>query len=143
MLRRIFIALTAAFVAVSGAMAGARPIKAAPTAQASALPVAACTLSGTTRTCELWAKTGTLSLPGNPSLPIWGFSESASAPARLPGPTISAEAGETLVVIVHNGLAGSLSLAIPALEAAPDQAGAAAGADVTYSFADLSAGTFI
>lgn len=143
MLRRIFIALAAAIVAVSGALGAPRPLKAAPAAQAGALPAAACTLSGTTRTCELWAKPGTLSLPGSPSLPIWGFSESAGAPARLPGPTISAEEGETLVVTVHNGLAHGLSLAVPALAGAPDRAGAAAGADATYTFAGLPAGTFL
>lgn len=143
MLRRIFVALTAASLALGGALGAARPIKAAPAAQSGALPAAACTLSGTTRTCELWAKTGTLSLPGNPALPIWGFGESAGAPARLPGPTISAEEGETLVVTVHNGLASSLSLAVPAMEALPDTMGAAAGGDVIYTFADVAAGTYL
>lgn len=34
------------------------------TVQAAVLPASTCTEAGGIRTCDLWAKTGTLSLPG-------------------------------------------------------------------------------
>ncbi|MEO8229478.1 MAG: multicopper oxidase domain-containing protein, partial [Chloroflexota bacterium] len=112
------------------------------------LPAATCTLSGSTRTCHLWADEGTHTLPGAGSVDIWGYALGSSAapsgPAQLPGPTLVANAGETLHVVLHNNLADASSMAFPGhdkLEA--DTVGAAAGGSTTYDLPGLASGTFL
>lgn len=105
------------------------------------LPTATCTLSGSTRTCDLWAKTGTLSLPGSVSVPIWGYSDTAGGAAQLPGPTLIANQGETLKVILHNTLAQSSSLSFPEQASMPDTVGVTTGNSKTYTFNTLQPGT--
>lgn len=115
-------------------------------ALAATLPAATCTLTGTTRTCELWATTGTLSLPGGASVPIWGFADTATGSAMLPGPAIIANQGETVQVILHNNLTESTALILPGQAMPPDLIGIAAGADNAlspYSFVAASPGTYL
>jgi hypothetical protein len=110
---------------------------------AAALPPSTCTLVGSTRTCDLYAKTGTALMPDGSSVNIWGYSDTAGGAATLPGPTLIANAGETLVVNLHNGLAEASSLSFPMSNLAPDTTGAAAGSTATYTFQVSSPGTFI
>ncbi|GAB4114414.1 MAG: hypothetical protein Fur005_14640 [Roseiflexaceae bacterium] len=118
------------------------PWSAAPAAAAP--PTASgCTLNGTMRTCSLWALNGSLNLPNTPAVPIWGLSESATGLASSPGPTIVANQGETLQIVLTNQLAANLSLAIADLEMTPDLVGAAPGASQTYTFNLSDAGTFL
>jgi FtsP/CotA-like multicopper oxidase with cupredoxin domain len=112
------------------------------------LPAATCDLSASTRTCHLWAATGTVSLPGAGSVDIWGYAlGSSSAPsgvAQLPGPTLVANAGETLQVVLHNSLAEPTSLAFPGHdEIADDTSGAGAGDSKAYDLPSLAPGTFL
>ncbi|MEJ2210852.1 MAG: hypothetical protein P8129_17695, partial [Anaerolineae bacterium] len=62
----------------------------------TALPPETCTLVNTTRTCELWATTGTLTMPDSAVIPVWGFTDVSGGAAQVPGPVIVANAGETL-----------------------------------------------
>lgn len=102
---------------------------------------ASCTLVGSTRTCNLWAKTGTLSLPGQ-TVTIWGYSDTAGGAAQLPGPTIIANAGETLVVNLTNNLAQPSALSFPEQASLPDMVTAAANTGTkTYTVTNLQAGT--
>jgi len=113
-------------------------------AQAATLPAATCLLVETTRTCELWATTGALNLPGSPGMPIWGFSlVSTAGSAVLPGPAIIANHGETLQVILHNGLSEQLAMQFPGQAMRPDLTGVAPGGMTTYSFVLSSPGTFL
>jgi hypothetical protein len=109
----------------------------------AAIPSASCTLVDTTRTCELWAKTGTIDLPGSSGITTLGFAPSAGTEPQVPGPTIKANPGETLVVTLHNTLAETVSLAFPGQALAPDTAGAPAGGDATYTLALDGSGTFL
>ena len=104
----------------------------------------ACTRTGTILSCDLWAKTGTLSLPGG-NVPIWGYATSASAAAQVPGPTIIANQGDTLTITLHNSLNTKTALTIPTLNdgQAPDAAGVAASSSTTYSFTLGTSGTFL
>jgi FtsP/CotA-like multicopper oxidase with cupredoxin domain len=113
-------------------------------AYADTLPAATCTYDGisNTRTCELWAKTGTLSLPGS-TVPIWGYSDTSLGAAQLPGPALIANQGETVEVILHNDLAETTALVFPGQAMIPDLAGAAAGGTVTYTLVASSAGTYL
>ncbi len=115
---------------------------------AGPLPAATCTLSGSTRTCHLWAETGTLSLPGAGPVDIWGYalgtSAAPSGSAQLPGPTLVANSGETLHIVLHNDLADASSLAFPGHdEIADDTVGAAAGGSKAYDLPGLTPGTFL
>ncbi|NTW98008.1 MAG: multicopper oxidase domain-containing protein, partial [Oscillochloris sp.] len=103
-----------------------------------------CSLSGTVRTCSLWAKGGTISLPGNPSIPVWSYTDSASGLPGAVGPTLVANAGETLTINLTNELGEATSLQIMGLGGAADLAGASAsGGTASYSFANLPAGTYL
>jgi len=151
--KRTFLMTTALLVAIAavgfGAWAAAAP-SAAPSAQIPGaamvpLPEAACTLVDTTRTCELWALLGTLSMPGGVSLPVWGFADSALGPALVPGPVIRANVGETLVVVLHNEIPGQdVSLAFPGQEGLiPDMTGVPAGSSKTFTVTANVSGTFL
>ena len=125
------------------AVPAAAPVS--PAAEAGAtLPAETCTLDGLVRTCELWATTGTVDLPGLTGLPIWGYSDTAATPAQLPGPVLIANQGETVQVILHNNLVGeSTSLFIEGQDGLPDLAGVAPGDSKTYTVNTSNPGTFL
>jgi hypothetical protein len=115
-------------------------------AVSASLPDSTCTLTAGTRSCDLYALAGSITVPVVGAVPIWGFSLSASGPATLPGPTLIGMQGETLSVRLHNSLpaaGGNLSLEIPESSAVPDTIGAAVGGMSTYTFNGLAPGTYI
>ncbi len=132
-------------------LTGAAPLAPTERAIAAATPMAAtmpaqanCTLSGTTRSCDLYATTGTISLPGLATpLTIWGYAASAGVSATIPGPTLIAYQGETVKVTLHNALPQPSSLAFPAMAIAPDMVGLAASTSLTktYTFAAARPGS--
>jgi FtsP/CotA-like multicopper oxidase with cupredoxin domain len=145
----------AAVVAVSllmlASLAQAAPSH-APAAQAafagipiSTLPASTCSLVGSTRTCNLWAMTGTITMPTGASVPVWGFADSPAGPAQVPGPMLIANDGETLEVVLHNQLPGeTVSLAFPGQQGLfPDLVGVGTGSMVTYTFPVSNAGTYL
>ena len=111
----------------------------------TALPASTCTLVDTTRTCELWAMTGDITMPDGVVVPIWGFADNPAGPAQLPGPMLIANQGETLEVILHNELpAETVSLEFPMQpDLLPDLVGVATGATTSYSFPASIPGTFL
>jgi hypothetical protein len=146
--------LTAALVVAGGSVAQAAEV-AAPTHQPASAPLAlappqgplaqtGCVITGTDAACDLWAKTGSLVLPGGSSVPIWGFASTSSAGATLPGPVLVVNQGDHVTITVHNGLATNLALALPAVTGlVPDLDGAAPGAAATYSFTATRPGTYL
>jgi hypothetical protein len=111
----------------------------------SNLPLETCALNGITRTCHLWAMTGTLTLPDSVTVPVWGFADNAVGPVQVPGPVIVGNAGETLEVVLHNELlTETMSLTFPGqMGLSPDLEGVVAGGAVTYTFAINQPGTFL
>jgi hypothetical protein len=101
--------------------------------------------TGTAASCDLWAKTGTVTLPGAAApVPIWGFAATAADPAGLPGPVLVVAVGDTVTVTVHNGLARPVSLAVPAVTGlAADTTGAASGASKAYTFTASRPGSYL
>lgn len=112
-------------------------------AHAASLPVSTCAEASGVRTCDLWATTGTLSLPGSVSVPIWGYAADNISPAGLPGPMLIANSGETLEINLHNNLGESTSLSIPGLSGISDRVGVTDGGSKTYTFTGLPPGTYI
>ena len=112
-------------------------------AHASVLPGTTCTELAGVRTCDLWAATGTITLPGGASFTIWGYAGDSLSPAGLPGPTLIATAGETLEINLHNGLSEATSLSVRGLFGASDRSGVAAGGTKTYTYNGLQPGTYL
>ena len=115
----------------------------APLAQADSLPAETCTLVGATRTCELWATTGTVDLPGGATVPIWGYADLATGAATLPGPAIIANQGETLQVILHNNLGETTGLFFLGQDMPPDLVGVPQAAALPTPFSASQPGTFM
>ena len=94
-------------------------------------PDSTCSLSGTTRTCDLFAKgNGTVTVGTEPPIPFWGFTTSDAAAPVLGGPELVATEGEKLAFTVHNELdpkAGPVSITVSDLIGAPDLTGVAPG----------------
>lgn len=112
-------------------------------------PVQAIAAISCTPSCELWAKAGTIDVAGQ-SLPIWGYTTSATGIPTLPGPTIRAVAGDTVTITLHNDLPGGIdtSLSVPRIPVDDFVSGrdavAVPGSTSTLSFkTDKAVGTSI
>ena len=116
----------------------------APLSAAAAGPISstACAAVGTDVTCTLWAKPGSLSLPGN-SATIWGFSESAGGSPVVPGPTLIVTQGDHVTVNLTNQLSQPTSILFGGQAMVPDQAGIAPGASDQYEFTASQPGTYL
>ena len=102
-----------------------------------------CTDGGVTVTCEFWAKSDTLSVPGG-SVAVMGYAGNAADAPMLPGPTIVADAGDTVTVTLTNSLAVPTGLLFQEQAVAPDLTGAPAnGGTKTYTFTASEAGTYL
>jgi hypothetical protein len=97
-----------------------------------------------TVTCNVWAKTGTLALPGAASATIWGFAGAAADPAGLPGPVLVADAGDHVTVNLTNTLGRATSIVFGGQAMVPDTTGAAAsGGTKAYIFDATTPGTYL
>lgn len=143
-LAAVVILISSQVVAAPGDASGAL-LQPAGGMSVTALPATTCTLVDTTRTCELWAMTGEITMPDGRIVPIWGFADNPAGPAQLPGPMLISNQGETLEVILHNELAAeTVSLEFPGQpDLLPDLVGVATGSSATYSFPASMPGTFL
>ena len=100
-------------------------------------------------TIDLCAVAGTATLIGSVTVPIWGFSlnpgDCSTAVARLPGPALDVNEGDTVTINVTNALPGTrtLTFEIPGIDfnAGPTDAGV--GATVTRTFTASAPGTYL
>jgi FtsP/CotA-like multicopper oxidase with cupredoxin domain len=102
-------------------------------------------LDCTTSPCHLYATTGILPLPGVSSVEYWGYGTASGTP-QLPGPTIIANQGETVEVILHNELAEKTALIFPGQAMPLDLTGVDPGMDnsaTPYSFTASNPGTYL
>jgi FtsP/CotA-like multicopper oxidase with cupredoxin domain len=105
---------------------------------------ATCTVAAGSVTCNLYATTGTLTLPGGATVDIWGYSDTAGGQAQLPGPTIIATEGDVVTINLTNNLAEDSALIFPGQALIPDLTGAAAnGGTQTYIFTASNPGTYL
>ena len=117
----------------------------APGAAAAAGPITstACTTVGTATTCNLWAETGTLALPGPTSVPIWGFAATAGGSPTVPGPVLVVNQGDSVTVNLTNDLAVATAIAFDGQAMVPDLTGVAAGTTRSYTFTAVAPGTYL
>ena len=145
--------------ALASAATSAAPAQAPSLAAAGAgsLSAQGCSATGTTATCVLYARPGTVQLVGR-NIPIWGWAgpdtgnPAAPAPASLPGPLLVVDQGSTVQLEVHNELPGHLSLAVPGIpatdlgsgfDAATSTTGIATGDSRTFTLTASRPGTFV
>jgi FtsP/CotA-like multicopper oxidase with cupredoxin domain len=103
---------------------------------------------------ELWARPGTVTLPGGTPSVIWGLAAGSTAEPQLPGPVIEATVGDDVEVTLHNTLDEPVSLTFPGQQINPepvlDAAGrlvslarpAPPGRSTVYAFPASRPGTF-
>lgn len=97
---------------------------------------------------DLWAKSGTMTLPGQPGpVPIWGYTTGptgATDPVTAPGgPTLVVNQGDVVTITVHNGLTVATSLTVAGQGLVPDLTGAAPAGTAVYTFTADRPGTFL
>jgi FtsP/CotA-like multicopper oxidase with cupredoxin domain len=107
----------------------------------------------TVQSIDLCAKAGTTTLPGNVTVPIWGFAtkpagvpcSDTSVVPTLPGPALDVGAGDTVTLNVTNALdAGhTISLEAPGLDFAAGPTDAVPGATVSRTFTASAPGTYV
>ncbi len=116
-----------------------------PAAAAAAGPVAstACTTVGTTATCDLYARAGSLTLPGAVTTSIWGYSSASSGATGVPGPVLIVNSGDHVTVNVTNQLSVTTSVLFEGQAMVPDLTGIGAGATKSYTFTAGTPGTYL
>jgi hypothetical protein len=111
-------------------------------------------LSGTTRTFDLVANSGTAQTPDGNDIFMWSYSTTAPdyPDFQYPGPVLCAKEGETVQVNLHNTLPEATSIVFPGQDAEVTASGGATGlltteadpgADVSYSFTASHPGTYL
>jgi hypothetical protein len=103
----------------------------------------AAALCSPTVSFNLWAKTGTATLYGSTTTPIWGYAASVSDPAGLPGPVLVVNEDECVGVTLTNNLSENTSLLFQGQDMIPDTTGVAPGGSNTYTFTATNPGTYI
>ena len=118
----------------------------APAVASAAGPISssACSSVGSTSTCNLWAETGSITLPSDPNpVPVWGFSQTAGGSPTLPGPTLIVNQGDSVTVNLTNHLTRATSIVFSGQAMVPDKTGVAPGATKPYTFTASSPGTYL
>lgn len=119
----------------------------APGIAAAAGPIpasGACTAVGTAVTCNLWAKSGTLPLPGAPSVTIWGYATSSGGSPSVPGPVLIVNQGDTVTVNLTNTLSRPTAIQFGGQAMVSDITGASAlGGTKQYVFTAGAPGTYL
>jgi hypothetical protein len=100
-------------------------------------------------TFDLRAKTGTTTLPGGATVPVWGYCQviSPATDCVLPdlpgGPTLIVNQGDSVSVNLTNNLPEASAMVFQGQGMAPDTTGTASGGTKTYVFTATSPGTFL
>ncbi len=141
-LRNLSVALVTALLVLSLFGLNYKTVEAAGLA-ATLPPSTACTLGAGTATCDLYATTGTLTMPDAAVIPVWGYADTSGGVAQVPGPALIVNQGDSVTITLHNDLAEATSLRFEGLGLIPDRTGAAPGGTAVYTFTASQAGTFL
>lgn len=97
-------------------------------------------------TIDLCAKSGTTTLPGAASVPVWSFVSgtcSSAGPARAVASTLDVGEGDTVTLNVENSLPEALSVDIPGITFNPGSTAVAPGATQAMTFVASNPGTYL
>ena len=131
-----------AFALAPAALLGALLVPAAVSAAGPLTTAASCSGTSPSITCNLWAETGTLAVPGG-SVAAWGYATASGGSPTVPGPTIVVQAGDTITLNLVNHLPQPTSLVVQGLVGAPDLTSVATGGSHTYTINATSPGTYL
>lgn len=114
-------------------------------APASVLQPNGCTGSGADVTCDLYARTGSVTLPVVGATTVWSFTSTDTGTVAAVGPTLVVRQGQNVTLSLHNTLDEPVSLSLPQVDGfGDDTAGAAAGGTKTYpAFTASRPGTYL
>jgi len=114
--------------------------------QTATLPASPCdsTTPGTT-VCNLWAGSGSTTLPDGASVPVWGYTDTSGGTITQPGgPILIANQGDVVTVNLTNTLPEASALLFQGQAMIPDLTGAIAnGGTMSYTFTATDPGTFL
>ncbi|WP_323095586.1 multicopper oxidase domain-containing protein [Intrasporangium sp. YIM S08009] len=95
------------------------------------------------RSIDLWAVSGSTSLPGLASpLTVWGYSSDGSAVTAPGGPVLTVDEHDTVTITLHNTLSENTALHIGGQSLVPDTTGIPSGTR-TYTFTADRPGTYL
>jgi FtsP/CotA-like multicopper oxidase with cupredoxin domain len=114
--------------------------------RAPQLALAVTGLDCSTAPCDLYAKTGSLVLPGMPApLPVYGYTSVSTDPVTAPGgPIIVVNQDDVVTIILHNDLAEATALNIPGFQVSLDMTHAVPAAGTqAFTFTADRPGTYL
>ena len=95
------------------------------------------------RSIDLWAVSGSTSLPGLASpLTVWGYSSDGSTVTAPGGPVLTVDEHDTVTITLHNTLSENTALHIAGESLVPDTTGIPSGTR-TYTFTADRPGTYL
>ncbi len=92
---------------------------------------------------DLWAETGTATMPGGQTVTVWGYRSGDAAATAPGGPTLRVSVGDQVTITLHNRLAERTGLLIQGQPMVPDLTGVATGGTTSYTFSADRPGTFL
>jgi len=99
--------------------------------------------AGPTVALDLYAVTGSTTLPGGLSVPVWGYNTTNTPVTKPGGPVLIVNQNDNVVITLHNQLTGNSALLFQGQSMIPDTSGAGAGLTKNYSFIASKPGTFL
>jgi FtsP/CotA-like multicopper oxidase with cupredoxin domain len=96
-----------------------------------------------TQTFQLWAVTGTTTLPGGQSLPVLGYAGANAPVVRPGGPTLEVNEGDTVEIELHDQVGEPTALLVQGQQMEPDLEGTTNGQSKTYTFTADEPGTYL
>ena len=113
-------------------------------ASAATLPLETCARTDVSAvTCDLWATTGSTTLPDGTTIAIWGYSNVAGTVTTPGGPALIVSQGDTVTINLTNNVPETTGLFIQGQAMIPDTTGVASGLSKSYSFTASAPGTFL
>lgn len=119
-----------------------------PTGVDGLLPATTCSIFSIYRACIMWVLPATLSLPDGSTLPTWGFAPNGWSQPTIPGPTIIANQGEQILIVLRSMLPEAVGISFPGQNLVPDMNGVVINpaygfGEKRYTFTVDQPGTYI
>lgn len=92
---------------------------------------------------DLYAVSGSTTLPDAVSVPVWGYNSSNTAVTQPGGPTIIVNEGDTVTIVLHNELSVDTALLFQGQDMIPDTTGVISGTTKLYTFTASRPGTYL
>ena len=92
---------------------------------------------------DLWAESGSATMPNGQAVTVWGYQSSDSAASRPGGPTLQVTVGDDVSITLHNRLGERTGLLVQGQSMVPDLTGVAGGGQTTYTFVADRPGTYL